>query len=79
VNEKGEAIMAKQAVVVGSRAPQFSLPCTSGQESARRLVSGRVRRVDWMLLEFFVGRGRTYGPSARVAMAKSHISVCGKK
>jgi peroxiredoxin len=45
--------MAKQAVVVGSRAPQFSLPCTSGQESARRLVGLADYQDRWLMLLFY--------------------------
>jgi alkyl hydroperoxide reductase subunit AhpC len=45
--------MVKQTVVVGSRAPDFSSTCTSGQESGRRQVSLADYQDRWLMLLFY--------------------------
>jgi len=45
--------MAKQPVVVGSRAPDFLLTCTSGEETGRRQVSLADYQDRWLMLLFY--------------------------
>jgi peroxiredoxin len=45
--------MVKQTVTVGSRAADFSLTCTSGQESGRRQVSLADYQDRWLMLLFY--------------------------
>jgi peroxiredoxin len=45
--------MMKQAAVVGSRAPDFSLICTSGQESERHQIRLADYQDRWLMLLFY--------------------------
>jgi peroxiredoxin len=45
--------MVKHPVMVGSRAPDFSLPCTSGQEAGRRQVGLADYQDRWLMLLFY--------------------------
>jgi len=53
VNGTQGAIMAKHSVAVGSRAPAFSLICTSGEESGRRQISLADYQDRWLMLVFY--------------------------
>jgi len=48
-----EALMAEQSAAIGVRAPEFSLFCTTGLESARRRVSLADYQGRWLLLLFY--------------------------
>jgi peroxiredoxin len=45
--------MATRTATVGTRAPDFSLPCTEGPGSARRLASLDDYTDRWLILLFY--------------------------
>jgi peroxiredoxin len=48
-----EVVMATRTATVGSRAPDFSLPCTEGPGSTRRQVSLDDYIDRWLVLVFY--------------------------
>jgi peroxiredoxin len=43
----------RQALLVGARAPEFSLPCTTGSETSRRTISLADYRDRWLTILFY--------------------------